>query len=134
MRDGFDGGTHGASGVQHIVHDDDGRACNTRIEIGPRSVRARHVIAPRRNVQLEHRRCLAFDLAQLGSNALRQIDTACFHTGEQQVLRALVFLYDFERNAGQCTANAILIEYDLRFGQSAASLQKCKKMTLRHNN
>ena len=93
-----------------------------------------NVIAPRRNVQLEHRRGLAFDLAQLGSNALRQIDTACFHTGEQQVLRALVFLYDFERDAGQCTANAILIEYDLRFGQSAASLQKCKKMTLRHNN
>ena len=134
VRDGFDGGTHGASGVQHIVHDDDGRACNTRIEIGQRSVRARHVIAPRRNVQLEHRRCLAFDLAQLGSNALRQIDTACFHTGEQQVLRALVFFHDFERDAGQCTANAILIEYDLRFGQSAASLQKCKKMTLRHNN
>lgn len=91
VRDGFDGGTHGASGVQHIVHDDDGRACNTRIEIGQRSVRARHVIAPRCNVQLEHRRCLAFDLAQLGSNALRQIDTACFHTGEQQVLRALFF-------------------------------------------
>ena len=36
-----------------------------------------------------------------------------------------------DSDAGQCTANAILIEYDLRFGQSAASLQKCKKMTLR---
>ena len=77
------------------------------------------------NVQLKHRRCLAFDLAQLGSGKCAAPDRyRVFSHRRQQVPAPLVFLYDFERDAGQCTANAILIEYDLRFGQSAASLQK----------
>ena len=107
--DRLDRGAHGAPGVEYVVHENDGRALDARVGGGHRRVLPRHVVAPRRHVQLDDRRSRAFDLTELVRDALREVNAACADAGEQEMLGALVFFDDLERDAGQRTADAVRV-------------------------